>query len=114
MRGGFVAALAAVVLISVSVTACGGEELTDDEQLAVLAARVAFAHTVLDSGMYSDTLEGVDMLIDLYRAKPDAVVEQYDDPNITVRQAVIDGANTLREYRPELAAKLELAVEDQP
>lgn len=54
------------------------------------------------------------MLIDLYRAKPDAVVEQYDDPDITVRQAVIDGANTLREYRPELAAKLELAVEDQP
>jgi hypothetical protein len=95
-------------------SACGGESLTDDEQTAVLEARVAFSQTVLDSSMYAETLDGVDMLIDLYRAKPDATVEQYEDRDVTVRQAVIDAANTLREYRPELAAKLELALKDKP
>ena len=101
-------------VLALAFIGCGGEKLTDDEQMAVLEARVAFSHTVLDSSMYAETLEGMDMLIDLYRDKPDATIEQYDDPDITVRQAVIDGANTLREYRPELAAKLELALEDHP
>lgn len=95
----------ALVLLTAALAGCGGGALTDDEELAVAEARVAFAHVVLDGSSYGAALEGVDRLVAIYRAKPDA---KYDD--LTMRQVVQDGASKLDRYQPDMAAGLDRAL----
>ena len=94
--------------------ACGGDDtetLTPEEELQVSSTRLAFTSTILDGSMYGKTLRGVDQLIRLCRDKPDAIYES-GDGDLTMRQVVEDGANTLQEYRPELAAQLDRVADN--
>lgn len=88
-------------------------ELSSDQQLKVAHVRVAFASTVLDSSMYGKTLDGVDYLISLCRKGPDAIYQPGGTgETLTMRQVVEDGANTLRQYQPDLAAKLQTVADN--
>lgn len=99
-----VSPLIAACLLLASCGGSSGPTLTADEQLGVAKAREAFSYTVLNSSQYQQTLEGVDYLIRLCRAKPEA---RYEIDDLTMRQVVEDGANTLEEYRPALASQLD-------
>lgn len=81
-------------------------ELTVTGRATVADARQAFAMTVLDGSRYRATLRGVENLIRLCREAPLAIYET-DGETLTLRQVVEDGANTLRRYVPDEAAKLE-------
>jgi hypothetical protein len=117
MPGG--ATLLCAAVLAGSLAGCGAEEperLTADESFEVSNARMAFANTVLDGSMYSQTLDGVDALIRLCRRNPDAIYEPGegdDHEELTMVQVVEDGANTLREYRPEQAAKLDRVADNR-
>lgn len=88
------------------------EEADDDEperDFKITTARVAFSRTVLDGSAYGATLRGIDTLIALCREDPEAIYDP-DGEALTMVQVLEDGANTLRRYRPELAAELELVA----
>jgi hypothetical protein len=88
--------------------AASASELTPNETTKVARVNLAFARTVLDGSEYGRTLNGVDYLIRLCRAKPDAIYQPGDKgEKRTMRQVVEDGANTLRQYQPDLAAQLQ-------
>lgn len=89
---------------------CGGAELTSEENVKVSGAFVAFYATVLDGSQYGDTLQGVDDLIRICRAKPDAMYDGTEG-EVTMRQAVEDAAGILDRYRGELADRLARAAE---
>lgn len=95
------ALLAACLLIA----GCGGAKLTESEQLTVAEANEAAAYTVLDGSMYSETVDGVDRVIRIYREKPDA---KYNE--LTMREVLEDLASTLEGYRPQLATRLDRAL----
>jgi hypothetical protein len=94
MQACIVAAMATVVV------ACGQAELTSKESSDVANAELHIINTVIDSSDYAKTLDDVDRLIELYRAKPDAT---YDGR--TMRQVVQDAASTLDEYQLDRAAR---------
>jgi hypothetical protein len=96
--------------------ACGGsEELAQGDALKVATAEAAFSSTVVNSSRYGETLDGVDDLIMICREDPEAIYKTTVGgvEERTMRQVVEDGANTLREYRPDLAAELEQVADNQ-
>lgn len=95
------AALAAIV---VAFAGCGGEQLTDDESLTVQTARVAVAQR-----LGPEAVEGVDRVLKIYRAKPDADYDSEGDA-LTMREVVEDMASDLEENQPQLASKLDRAL----
>ena len=98
--------LVPVLLATVALLAgCGGATLTGDEELAVSSARVAFSGLVLDGSGYGKSLNALDEMIALYRAKPDA---KYD--GLTMRQVLQDMASDLAPYRPVMAEEIDRAL----
>lgn len=112
-----------IVVVSALIAGCGGSDssskpesgattpsdtrLDAEDALMVAKARRAFDSTVLDSSRYRETLRGVDDLIGLCRENPKAIYQVTDDdPELTMRQVVEDGANTLERFQPSLASKL--------
>lgn len=92
-------------MVVLLVAGCGGGSLTDKEKMMVLGAEAAITSTVANGSEYGDTLQGVDDLIAIYRAKPDAALD-----GTTVREHLQDMASTLEPYQPDLAAKLDRAL----
>jgi hypothetical protein len=103
--------------------ACGPETLSRRERLIVAGARVVFAAIVLDELDHRSCLEAAGprrcgasgekqaaRLLAVLRANPDGVFELRDEPDLTVRELVAQAADDLREYRPEVATKLDAAL----
>lgn len=95
-------AVVAVVLLA----GCGSAKLSSEESAKVARYEQAFATTVQDGEDFRATLDGVDYLIALCRAKRDA---EYDQRS--VKQVTEDAANTLREYQKDLAAQLDRVLD---
>jgi len=104
----------ATILVAISLATviygagCGTQALSAEQASEVAGIELSFSTTVLNGSSYGETLDGVDYLIHLCREDPGAT---YDDR--TVKQVVEDGANTLREYQPELAAKLDRVLDGE-
>lgn len=94
--------LATATVIAAVLAGCGGSTaLSADEHLTVSEAKMRVAHLVLDGRDYGPTLDAVDDVIALYRAKPDA---EYDGRTMG---AVLDDLSAdLAPYRPEMATQL--------
>jgi hypothetical protein len=102
--------------------ACGPETLSRREQLTIARARVVFAAIVLDALDHESCVEAASsrrcaatgeraaaQLLAVLRANPDGIFELRDEPDVSVRELVAQAADDLREYRPEVAAKLDAA-----
>lgn len=97
-----------IALVAITLTGCGsGPALTDEERLTVAEARMNFANLVLDGSGYSESLDSLDKIIAIYRAKPDAI---YDGE--TMRQVLVTAASDLDGYRPALADRLDRELGD--
>lgn len=75
--------------------------------MAVAEARMHFAKLVLDGSGYGESLDSLDEVIKIYRAKPDAT---YDgEPMSDVLKSV---ASDLAGYRPAMADRLDRELGD--
>lgn len=103
--------------------ACGPETLSRRAQLTIARARVVFAAIVLDALDHESCLEAASprrcgasgeeaaaQLLAVLRTSPDGIFAIRDEPDMSVREVVAQAADDLREYRPELAAKLDAAL----
>ncbi len=90
-----------VVLVAVVLAGCGTEKLTDDEDARYdkLSLEISL-NNLNSSGDYGYILDGVDWLVQLCRKKPDAA-----------RAKVEDAASELQDYEPDLADKLDRALD---
>lgn len=95
----------ALAVLATGLVGCGGTGLTPDENLDVAEAQVAISFTILNGGETRQTLQGVDDLIRICRAKPDA---KYDGINgeVTMRQLLEDESARLARYRGALSDRL--------
>jgi len=104
--------------------ACGPETLTGREQFLVAKAQLVFARIALaaidhaacveEAGARACAASGdneADQLLDVLRAKPDGIYELRDQ-EVAVRELVARAADDLRDSRPQLAAKLDAALEE--
>src|SRR5262245_3786077 len=112
--------VAIAIASSLALVACGGSpelDVLSGEELDVATARSSIASYVSDrnheldddfqeSISYQELVDGVDRLIEIYRAKPDAV---YDGK--TMRQVLQDAASDLDQDEPDLAAKIDRAID---
>jgi hypothetical protein len=106
--------LLAMSLAIVFVAGCGGESLTVEEETEVAEARLNFSMLVLDGSGYGESLESLDRMIALYRAKPDAKYDPDEDvegDDLTMRQVLQDAASELDDYRPDMAAEIDRALD---
>jgi hypothetical protein len=105
-------AIVVSAVVALALTGCGGggdeasAQLTPDERLTVATFNADVASTVLDGSAYGSLLDSMDQAIALARQKPDA---DYD--GLTMRQVLSDAASDLQPYQPDLAAKLDRAVD---
>ena len=105
MRRALLLALAGALLVA----GCGGDTLTTAEQTDVGDARIAILGNAVDGSGYGKVLSGVDRLIEVYRAKPDASYDGEGDDQ-AMREVLQDAASTLDGQHPDLAAKIDRAL----
>lgn len=105
MRSRVMVGLVAVVLLA----GCGGGKLTSEEQSDVADARLAILGNAVDGEGYGKVLRGVDRLIEMYRAKPDATYDGEGDDQ-SMREVLQDAASTLDGQHPDLAAQIDRAL----
>ena len=87
----------------------GRHYLTDEQDLRIADARVAFASTALDGSQYGATLDGVDMLLRLCERDGTAIYRAGSE-RLTVRDVALDAADTLTGYQPDLVERLDRAA----
>lgn len=110
-----VAALATFGTLVFLLAGCGGggsSHLAVQDSATVAGFRLDVARTVVDGSGYGDLLESTDAVIALARDDPQAVYQpESTDPALTMRQVLSDAAADLGPYQPDLAAKLDRAVQ---
>lgn len=104
--------VAAVLLMA----GCGGaDSLSLDDQATVASFR---ANASLVAGgsarWYADLLDTADATIAIARDHPDATYTDEEGNALTMEQLLSDEAGTLRSVAPELADKLDSAVQTLP
>jgi hypothetical protein len=106
---------------------CGPETLTRREQFVIARAELVFATIVVEEISHKACVEKASArrcavsgekqaaeLADLVRSHPDGIYELREDGDVTVSELAAQAADNLREYRPELAAQLEAALDAGP
>jgi hypothetical protein len=97
------------IVAVVVLAGCGVDKLTTEEQSDVADARFAILGNAVDGNGYGKVLRGVDRLIEIHRAKPDATYDGEGDDQ-PLREVLQDAASSLDGQHPDLAAEIDRAL----
>lgn len=102
---------------------CGAQTLSRRDEFVIARAVLVFATITLDDLDHAACVEQAGprrcaasgekqaaQLVGVLRSHPDALYELPEEGDVTVRELVAKAADDLREYRPELAARLDAAL----